>query len=70
MRKYELNEIRGKYQGQIIIVEAETSKEACEKVGMTEMVKPHQRFSTMYFGEIYECYEEGKHYQVEWIAHR
>ena len=70
MRKYVFDEIRGKYQGQVIIVEAETAKEACEKAGMTAMVKPHQRFETMYFGPIYECYEQGKNYRVEWIAHR
>lgn len=69
MKKYILDEIKGKYQGEIIIVEAENGKEACRKAGMTEIIKCDEKFKTMYFGKIYECHELGK-VNAECIAHR
>ena len=70
MKKYVLNEVKGKVQGRMIIVEADNAKEACEKSGMTEIIKPYEKFSEMYFGEIFEVYEWGKPYDVEYVCHK
>lgn len=70
MKKYILNEIKGKYQGEVIIVEAENGEEACQKAGMEEIIKCGEKLKTMYVGKIYECYELGKPYAVECVAHR
>lgn len=69
MKKYILDELKGKYYGETIIVEAENGKEACRKAGMTEIIKYDEKFKAMYFGKIYECREFGK-VNAEYIAHR
>lgn len=69
-KKYVFNEIKGKYQGEVIIVEAATADEACEKAKMKEKIKPYEKFKTMYFGKIYELYELGKPSAVDYICHR
>lgn len=70
MKKYLFNELKGKYQGEMIIVEAETADEACEKAGMKVKIKPDKKFDKMYFGKIYEVYELGKPEAVEYVCHR
>ena len=60
MKKYVFDEVKGKYQGEMIIVEAETADEACEKAGMTEKIKDYQKFSTIdYSRKIYRLHEIG-----------
>ena len=55
------NEICGKTQGKMALIEAETFEEAIEKFGgVDEKISPHSRFSKYYFGGIYEVKEQGK----------
>lgn len=70
MKKYVFNEVKGKYQGEMIIVEAETADEACEKAGMKEKIKPCERFDTFYLGKMYELYEMDKPFAVEYVCHK
>ena len=51
MKNYVFNELKGKDQGEMIIVKAETAEEACEKAKMKEKIKPYEKFKTMYFGK-------------------
>ena len=70
MKKYVFNEVKGKYQGEMIIVEAETPEEACEKAKMKEKIKPYEKFRPMYFGKIYTLYELDKPSAIEYVCHR
>ena len=68
--KYLFDEVSGKFQGEMIIVEAETPEEACEKAGMTEIIKPHEKFKEMYFGKIYSCTLWGEPWDKLYICHK
>ena len=70
MKKYVFNEVKGKYQGEMIIVEAETADEACEKAGMKEKIKPCEKFDTFYLSKMYELYEMDKPFAVEYVCHK
>ena len=70
MKTYIINEIRGKYQGEMFIINAENAVEAMKKAGMTCWVRGFEIFEKMYFGKIYEVYEIEKAWQVEFICHR
>lgn len=59
MKKYIANELRGKYQGEMIIVEAENLEEAFEKLNVDDHIKPYERF-TRHYNRLYSLYEEGK----------
>ena len=67
MKTYVLNEVCGKMQGEMIIVEAESAREACEKAGMTDIIKPYDTFKT-YGGKMYEVHEQGQSWNVELIC--
>lgn len=70
MKKYTLNEIKGKHYGQAILVDAENAIDAMKKSGMTCWVKSYNKFDKTYFGKMYEVYETGKPHKVEYICHR
>ena len=70
MKTYIINEIRGKYQGEIFIINAENAVEAMKKVGMTCWVRAFEKAEKAYFGKSYEVYEIDKAWHVEYICHR
>lgn len=70
MKNYVFNELKGKEQGEMIIIKAATADEACEKAKIKEKIKPYERFKTMYFGKTYQLYELGKPFAVDYICHR
>ena len=68
MKKYLFNEICGKKQGEMIVIEANDANEAFEKSRFTEKIKPHGRFYTRTPNKMFECYELGKSWNVEFIC--
>lgn len=68
MKKYLFNEVCGKRQGKMIIIEAETAEEAFEKSRFTEKIRPYDKFKTIYPLRVYELYEFGKPNKVEYIC--
>lgn len=68
MKKYLFNEICGKKQGEMIIVEANNANEAFEKSRFTEKIKEHERFATMTPDKMFACYESGNSWNVEFIC--
>lgn len=68
MKKYLFDEIGGKKQGEMIIIDANDANEAFEKSRFTEKIKPCERFSTMTPNQMFECYELGKSWNVEFIC--
>ena len=69
MTSYTLNEIKGKYQGDVILVLAENAVEAMKKCGMTCWIRSHEKFKKMYFGKIYEVYETDEPHNVQYVCH-
>lgn len=57
MKKYLFNEICGKKQGEMIIIEANDANEAFEKSRFTEKIKSYERFSTTTNNKMFKCYE-------------
>lgn len=68
-KMYTLNEAKGRYQGDTILVRAENAIEAMKKAGMTCWIRGYERFKDMYFGKMYEVYETGNPGHVEYICH-
>ena len=68
MKKYLFNEICGKKQGEMIVIEANDANEAFEKSRFTEKIKPHERFSTMTHKKMFECYELDNSWNIEFVC--
>lgn len=68
MKKYIANECRGKNQGEMITVEAQTLEEAMEKLGVDEYIKSYGTFSRHY-NKVFELYEEGCPEKVLAVIH-
>ena len=68
MTKYLFNEICGKKQGEMIIIEANNANEAFEESRFMEKINPCERFSTMTPDKMFACYESGKPWNVEFIC--
>lgn len=67
---YTLNEVCGRNQGQIIMIDAQNAIEAMKKAGMTCWVRSYEKFSKAHNGRLYEVYETEKPDKVEYICHR
>ena len=59
MKKYLFNELGGKKQGEMIIIEANDANEAFEKSRFMEKIHDGERFSTWTPDPIYELKEFG-----------
>lgn len=68
MKKYLFNEICGKKQGEMIIIDANDANEAFEKSRFTERIKSHERFATMTNNKMFECYELDKSWNIEFVC--
>ena len=68
MKKYLFNEIGGKKQGEMIVIEANDANEAFEKSRFTERIKSHERFSTMTNNKMFECYEVDNSWNIEFVC--
>lgn len=68
MKKYLFNEVCGKKQGEMIIIEANDANEAFEKSRFTERIKSHERFSTMTNNKMFECYELDNSRNIEFVC--
>lgn len=66
---YVLNEVKGYLQGEtIIVVNCDSALDAIKRAGKSEYIKPYERFKTITAQKIYEVYEIGKPYKVEYIC--
>ena len=68
MKKYLFNEVGGKKQGEMIIIEANDANEAFEKSRFTERINLHERFSTMNNKKMFECYELDNSWNIEFVC--
>ena len=68
MKKYVFNEIGGKKQGEMIVIDANDANEAFEKSRFTEKVKPHERFYTRTYKKMFECYELNNSWNIEFVC--
>lgn len=70
MASYTLNEVNGKLQGNVILVQAENAIEAMKKCGMTSWVRSYEMFKKTYFGKVYEVYKTGEPHNVQYVCHK
>ena len=66
---YTFNELKGKYQGEMHIIEADSIEEAIKLFGADDCIRPHEKFKKMYFN-LYSVYKTGHPEKVEYIVHR
>lgn len=68
MKTFVFDEVKGKVQGELILIQAETAEEAFEKSHFTEKIRTSEKFPTMFPIKMYALYEWGKPYKVEYIC--
>lgn len=72
MRTFIFDEVKGKVQGKVIIIEAENEKEAIEKFGADETIRYCEKFSKVYVTGVYELKEivNGTNKDTDYIVHK
>lgn len=64
------NESKGKTQGKIIDIEADSFEDAIKKFGADDVIEYGRKFKHMYFFDVYEVYEAGHPEKVEYFVHK
>ena len=72
MRRFIFDELKGKVQDKVILIEAENEKEAIEKFGADETIKYYDKFSKVYVTGVYAVKEivNGVNKDTGYIVHK